>query len=608
MHLRKNNVVLKIIFSFLSLPALWLVLPGLPISFPSISLDESWKIALQTGFDKKLIFGKDIIFTYGPLGFLSSRMAADSTKFIIIAYDIFIFLQFLLIPFFVYSLSPSFFSIAGLLITYSLLGFARYYLDPATILFLMSSFWIFCFLSRESLLIILLAILNGLLCFYVKVNMGLAALLQIALVGFVYLSGKNTRKKSLLIFSLLAVFLFLSALFINVSLFNYVKASLHIANGYNDALYLKLSDAAYLKKSLIMLAALLTAIFISIFSQKKIIVPLCCLGFSYLLFKQSFVRADEHIFMFFDYIIMPFAFLAFFTAGKTRIFNTLVFFLAAGFILYDKPASFKIFKDRYNSFHSYLKAAALHDSDFKPSPQLPQSIADQVGGSSVDLMPDNISLLYHSGLNYVPRPVIQSYTVYDNYLDRINADFLRKKGQDYIVFSHGCVDYRYCLHDEALTKISLLENYSLARQEGSMFLLERNRHSRPFIHNTGKKGKNFLKKEFKITPSNGILLIKFKIDYSLKGKIVRFLYKPPPLYIIIKTSDSREHFRAILPILNGGVIANIDVRSEESIKNFLTHNFRDIPKVEWVKFHTDFPWAFKQQYDFEVEELIPNQD
>jgi hypothetical protein len=46
-----------------------------PIFFaPSTGLDPSWRISLNMAIDKGLIFGKDIVFTYGPLGYLETRI------------------------------------------------------------------------------------------------------------------------------------------------------------------------------------------------------------------------------------------------------------------------------------------------------------------------------------------------------------------------------------------------------------------------------------------------------------------------------------------------------------------------------------------------------
>ncbi|MDZ7933964.1 MAG: hypothetical protein U5M51_03120 [Emticicia sp.] len=50
-----------------------LLFPYYQISnIPSAGIDNSWRIALEMAYQKGLIFGKDIIYTYGPLGRLTT--------------------------------------------------------------------------------------------------------------------------------------------------------------------------------------------------------------------------------------------------------------------------------------------------------------------------------------------------------------------------------------------------------------------------------------------------------------------------------------------------------------------------------------------------------
>ena len=59
----------KIIILFVFLSVAFLTLPRL-IVWPSVGLDPSWKIGLRIASIEKMQFGKEIVFTYGSLGFL----------------------------------------------------------------------------------------------------------------------------------------------------------------------------------------------------------------------------------------------------------------------------------------------------------------------------------------------------------------------------------------------------------------------------------------------------------------------------------------------------------------------------------------------------------
>ena len=54
-------------------------------------LDQSWVYMLSESFDK-WIFGKDIFFTYGPLGFLANAVPINNSKFINLFFNLCLFL------------------------------------------------------------------------------------------------------------------------------------------------------------------------------------------------------------------------------------------------------------------------------------------------------------------------------------------------------------------------------------------------------------------------------------------------------------------------------------------------------------------------------------
>src|ERR1035437_4646776 len=64
-----NNLFLFFIFL--------LLLPNQLIGLPGLDLDSSWQIATNLALRDGLAFGKEFIFTYGPLGFLSTHIGLE---------------------------------------------------------------------------------------------------------------------------------------------------------------------------------------------------------------------------------------------------------------------------------------------------------------------------------------------------------------------------------------------------------------------------------------------------------------------------------------------------------------------------------------------------
>ncbi|MDF5709101.1 MAG: hypothetical protein PUP90_15895 [Nostoc sp. S4] len=80
-------VVIKKINVFSLILCLYIFLAFLSLPFGiTIGLDPSWKYAISRGTLEKLVFGKDIIFTYGPLGYLISGSVLEKNF-----YQIFLF-------------------------------------------------------------------------------------------------------------------------------------------------------------------------------------------------------------------------------------------------------------------------------------------------------------------------------------------------------------------------------------------------------------------------------------------------------------------------------------------------------------------------------------
>src|SRR5436190_9186501 len=61
---------------------------------PDFGLDPSWAIALHHAVKAKLVFGKDFVFTYGPLGVLYTRLSIGVPVIVYLVFDAFVLLNF----------------------------------------------------------------------------------------------------------------------------------------------------------------------------------------------------------------------------------------------------------------------------------------------------------------------------------------------------------------------------------------------------------------------------------------------------------------------------------------------------------------------------------
>lgn len=599
-----SNLARGYVWILLAICGVFILLPGQPLTEARSGLDESWRIALQVAFDRKLVFGQDFVFTYGPLGFLSSRLYSESTKWIIFCYDTWVALQFLFIWIVCFRYSRSVVTALFLATICLVLSGAAYLLDPPIMLFVLSTFWIFLDKKDPSHIFFLLSLVDSILSLYVKVNLGLAAFGQLAIVTFLAAAKNDEHRQGPMRFAALVILTFLSAWALHVDVFSYLIASLHLASGFNDAMYLESVDLKYLACALGVLSMLATALLITLIYDQLPILTASCAGFAFLLFKQAFVRSDEHIFVFFDYIVIPFALLAFHTTSFVNHLNATLLAVVIGISMYQCRVPLRHVLNTPSKLIHYWDSFIRPPSLSSPPTTLTSVTSEQIGEKTVDFMPENIALLFHAGLNWIPRPVIQSYLAYDNYLDRLNAQFLNAHGQQMVIMGQGCIDGRYCLYDETETKLALLANYDFVSNRGGMSVLARRSSPLQIKRRLIMSGQMQLGEGLPLPPSSSLQVAVFSIGYSLTGQARRILYKPAPLRITIASEHVKKDYRAVLPILRGGVIVNRSVDNEISLAKFLNREFDKLPVIDFVRIHSSIPRDFTEFFDYQIYEVV----
>jgi hypothetical protein len=117
------GLILLIIYSWLAF---------LPLPQPNVvGLDPSWAYAISRAAADGLIFGKDIIFTYGPLGYLVAGATLKQNFFVILAFRILVNLAFWIISIIritsLQGISQKIFLSLSLFLPYFLFGFSLDY-------------------------------------------------------------------------------------------------------------------------------------------------------------------------------------------------------------------------------------------------------------------------------------------------------------------------------------------------------------------------------------------------------------------------------------------------------------------------------------------------
>jgi hypothetical protein len=151
-----------------------------------------------------------------------------------------------------------------------------------------------------------------------------------------------------------------------------------------------------------------------------------------------------------------------------------------------------------------------------------------VGRASVDVFGQHPIYALFNGLNYHPRPVFQSYVACDGRLDRLNeAFYLSADAPEYVMFSLGAVDRRFPPLEDSMLLRHLLLNYRPVGAEDEFLLLKRNFSGAPWLK---------LLREGTVRPGERIsvgdlgrrdLWLEIDLDPTLIGRLRQALYQPP---------------------------------------------------------------------------------
>ena len=477
-----DKQLLRNIFSFTNLIlvlSIYVLLPASLFSVPANGLDPSWMIGINLAVKEHLTFGKDFVYMYGPLGFLWTGLVLFVPKIYVVLFHAFIIACItFMINFFLNKLKSNLSKTIFFLIL--LFTSANAFNEKAFLLFIIFLFFIFYNLQTKKRLAIYIAGIIALISFFIKMNTGLV--LTLMLVFFLLLlSLLKYERAKFLIFILTIYFFLLTALsfILHVDLISYITTSLEIVNYYNDAAILPAqpSTLAFAVVILFTYAIIILANFKYITRHKLQLFSFFYVSIAlYILFKEGFVRADGHVLIFFFKIVTLISLLYFFENNGRLKKHLFVGILVIGLLsilpvhlFYPQKDPIKlacnhIFKIPYkdlilNNYPDHLKQAMKRG---KQNSSFSQRILKKIEEATVDIIPWDISYVFFNGLNYNPRPVIQSFVAYSENLDKLNANkYSSAESPDYVLYTMGTIDNRHPFWDESKTKLAMLRNFKV---------------------------------------------------------------------------------------------------------------------------------------------------
>ena len=458
-------------------------------------IDPSWEAGLTMGFMRHLQWGPSLVFTFGPYGFVDAilpfyRLTASLS--VVYALAVVWGLAALIVS----ALRPTWGLLGAGVVAWATLTIAASRTGYADVAAATALALALAALSAggERARLVLLGLLGALagLQLMVKTNDGL---LSLGLVIVVVALGTVDWWRAALVAGLpLLGTAFIAWVAAGQSIGNlpsYVRGSLSVATGYSSAMQLSSGRRAedWYAVAVAVLLGLLFALAARGQSRRyKVAVLLLLAGWVWATVKEGFVRHDSHDLTFFGLVLVAMCLARLkrsyipLQAGVLAL-TAVVFCLAAGTVpeqLHSPGATTSaFFEDIGQVFglgglgraQSTARAQLLSSGD-----ALPPVTLRLLEGHSVAVEPVQDSVLYaYPQLDWDPEPVLQGYTAYTSYLDRLNASFLASpRAPERILYEPWeVIDHRDGFLDPPATLEAMYCHYSQLPAPGPAQVLER---------------------------------------------------------------------------------------------------------------------------------------
>lgn len=565
---------------------LWLDLFSLPMAAVGPELDLSWCGSLIHFSTLGLQFGKDVIFTYGPLGHLiafvytgelfTARVAweiASKTLFAGILCGTMMRLPRLWRPFF--------FFFVLFFIWADPISDALYFLVIvclAAALFREEHFG----RSLNALAGALLAV-----CALIKFTYLLLAIFSLVLVVIFYCKRKRFSHAVIVCSTFGLAFLLCWKLAGQdyANLLSYLISSLDISFGYKEAMGFPANSNWIVAAGAT--AALLGVVQCSLilFDSRKL--PTLCIalfyiGEIYLSWNRAFVRADDHVLSFFA--LCPVALVTLWTTLQLRPLtryigygtNFLIFAICLCGIFLQQPLVItNCLTDTAARLAGTWKLvtnlgvkarqldAQLHEA--KIDNALPR-VRAEVAVRTIDVFGYEQGVALLNGLNYAPRPIHQSYSAYAPRLIAANTAFYSSaKAPDYVLFKYQPIDERYPTLDDAGALRQLLFNYAPLFEERGYTLWKRTGEARP-IQPKLISTQSLLFDEVCPLPAGQNLWLEVDVPKSFRGRLLDLIYKPPKVEIWVNDSHGRQIVHRLIPSMSStGFLINPQLETSRDV-------------------------------------------
>jgi hypothetical protein len=456
--------------------------------YPEPGLDPAWGAGLHMAFRSGLVFGKDIVFTYGPFGFLSvPTLWFQDTGLVAFGYSA--LLHILACTLILWAASRFFdrvVAVAVAIVACSFLG------PPLVVIALIASATVaggWAGERAERLFPFLIAALAA-FGFLIKVNFGVEILLIGVLALLAWGWPRLLRRLGEFAVSFVAalVLLWLLAGQPLDALPDYISLSNSVITGHSQTMALADPGShfqVFLALFLIVGFAVTTWMVNSDLEPRRRLALTAVIAlFGFFSFKEGFVRQDGgHIALFTSAMVS-----AWFALGWRRgmrwpgVVSLVIVLSIATFFQPTSINPIQRVEVAHEQFATVLRSARRHavieegSGSILGNAAIDAAILAKLRHGTVQVSPFEASIAWALGVDWKPLPVFQEYLAYTPALDKENADAIRSAtGPTFILrkYEEGAIDNRYPAYNGPEANLETLCNYRVDLVRGAWMLLRK---------------------------------------------------------------------------------------------------------------------------------------
>lgn len=575
----------------LGLQVLWsLLLWASFISFPhgpQIGLDASWQQTLVYAHTQGWQFGRELIFTWGPWGFLNSafhigepaagvRILWECAGKLALAAGLVAMTRHL----------SAWRQAAFVLLS---VIYAPVFLDTPYVLFIALA--VLTLLLRPKVARTELFLLLGFLTFLAQIKFTYALLAAIG-IGLAVLQqawGRRWLDASLTGVGFLAGFVawWIAAGQHPDHIFPYLLRSWELSAGYNQAMGMEAATPVLLVGCALLIAGgtLVWRLWHSTLPAPTrpavaLFVSLCF----FLVWKHGFTRADGHVVGFFLFCLPFFVAVPTLCAPGTR---PLAFDLAGagclvGLWLFSPELFRHVPSETPTRLQTNLRNVAYslqlpakwaeewrHGRDRHALP----AIARTIGEAPVDFYNYEQAVVLLNGLRLSPRPVFQSYSAYTGRLAWRNLRHMLTTPPAYLLWHHVSIDGRFPAQDDAWLVAEAPRLFEPVTKDGAFLLLKSraNRPAQPQRREPLAQLTVGLDEVFPVpSHANYAVWMRISMQPTFLGKLRTALYRPAVLTLHVEEVTGRQtEWRLIPPMVGDGVLVQPFLETTDDFAAYL---------------------------------------